>query len=56
MCYKRVGQAGVGMLYRYSRSLFDLRKLKAISLTKEVSFMEMQYGDDCAIVAHTHDR
>ena len=53
--HRTVGQAGITMRYRYSRNLFDLRKLKATSRTKEVSFMEMQYADDCAIVAHTHN-
>ena len=39
--------------YRMDRSLFDLKKLKARTKTQTVKFYEMQYVDDCALLAHT---
>lgn len=37
--------------YRTDRNLFDLRKLKAKTKVSKTSLLELQYADDCALVA-----
>ena len=44
---------GAHVSYRTDRSLFDLRKLKARTKTQVVRVYEMQYADDCALLAHS---
>ena len=39
--------------YRTDRNLFDLKKLKAKSKIIQCDIIELQYADDCALVAHT---
>ena len=41
----------VSINYRTDRSLFDLQKLKAKIKISRTSLLELQYPDDCAIVA-----
>ena len=41
--------------FRYDRSVFDLKKLKARTRCQQSSFMELQYADDCALIAHNAD-
>ena len=47
---------GINLTCRTYRSLFDLSKLKAKSKIMHSSFRELQYADDCALLAHSlHD-
>lgn len=45
--------SAVCLSFRYDRSLFDIRKLQAKTKCNGSSFMELQYADDCALVAHS---
>ena len=47
------GRCSIDLCYRFDRSLFDLSKLKAKSKVSCTSFRELQYADDCALVAHS---
>ena len=37
--------------YRTDRNLFDLQKLKAKTKISQTNLLELQYADDCALVA-----
>ena len=41
--------------YRLDRSLFDLQKLKSRTKTSEINFIEQQYADNCALLAHSEE-
>ena len=52
----RVGvNCGIFLNYRMDRSLFDLQKLKARTKTQSAWFLELQYADDCALLAHSQE-
>ena len=52
----RVGDnCGIQLTYRTDRSLFDLQKLKARTKTSNTWFQELQYADDCALLAHSRE-
>jgi exonuclease III len=56
MMHQQVAEvAGIHVSYRTDRSVFDLRKLQARTKTSLGHFCELQYADDCALVAHTVD-
>jgi len=42
---------GVGLTYRLDGSVFDLRRLKARTKVKYEEINELQYADDCALIA-----
>ena len=44
---------GIHLNYRTDRSLFDLKKLKAKTKISRTSLLELQYADDCALVAYS---
>ena len=41
----------ISLNYRTDRNLFDLQKLKAKTKISQTSLLELQYADDCALVA-----
>ena len=41
----------ISLNYRTDRSLFDLQKLKAKTKISQTNLLELQYADDCALVA-----
>ena len=43
----------ISLNYRTDRSLFDLPKLKSKSLISKTNILELQYADDCALVANS---
>ena len=43
----------VSIQYRHDGSLFNLRRLQAHTKTMTNQILELQYADDCALVAHT---
>ena len=45
--------AGAQMSFRTDRNLFDLKKLKARTKRKNTRVLELQFADDCTLVAHT---
>ena len=45
--------AKIVLNYRTDRNLFDLSKLKAKTKISQCDIIELQYADDCALVAHT---
>ena len=47
-------EAGIAVQFRLDGSLFNLRRLQANSKTTITRILELQYADDCAIVAHDH--
>ena len=51
--HRDAGGEGIGLRYRFDRSLFDLSKLKAKTKTRLEQIYELQYADDAAIVAHS---
>ena len=46
---------GVRVEYRLDGSLFNIRRLQAHTKTKTRQICELQYADDCAILAHSPD-
>ncbi|KAK3888740.1 hypothetical protein Pcinc_007215 [Petrolisthes cinctipes] len=44
---------GVGLTYRLDGSLFNLRRLQARTKTLSDKVFELQYADDCVLVAHS---
>ena len=46
-------ERGVGITYRLDGSVFNLTRLKARTKVSTDSITELQYADDCALVAHT---
>ncbi len=48
-------RAGVTLDYRLDGSLFNIRRLQASTKVTEEHILELQYADDCALVAHTPD-
>ena len=49
-------QAGIGIQFRLDGNLFNIRRLQANTKTTLSHILELQYADDCAIVAHSqHD-
>ena len=45
--------AGAHISFRTDRNLFDLKKLKARTKRKNTRVLELQYADDCTLIAHT---
>ena len=41
----------IGLNYRTDRNLFDVKKLKAKTKIQQTKLLELQYADDCALVA-----
>ena len=41
--------------YRLDRSLFDLQKLKSRTKTSDINIIELQYADDCALLANSEE-
>ena len=41
--------------YRLDGSLFNIRRLQARTRTKTRQIGELQYADDCAVLAHSPD-
>ena len=46
---------GVQVEYRLDGSLFNIRRLQAHTKTKLCQICELQYADDCAVLAHSPD-
>lgn len=46
---------GVQVEYRLDGNLFNIRRLQAHTKTKTCQISELQYADDCAILAHSPD-
>ncbi len=46
---------GVHVEYRLDGSLFNIRRLQARTKTKTRQICELQYADDCAVLAHSPD-
>ena len=46
-------ERGVGLTYRLDGSVFNLDRLKARTKVSRDLITELQYADDCALVAHT---
>ncbi len=46
---------GVHVEYRLDGSLFNIRRLQARTNTKTRQICELQYADDCAVLAHSPD-
>lgn len=46
-------QAGVTIDFRRDGNLFNFRKLQATTKLTSEKVIELQYADDCALVAHT---
>lgn len=46
---------GIDMQFRMDGKLFNLRRLKAKTLTTHMAILELQYADDNALVTHTED-
>ena len=46
-------ERGVGLTYRLDGSVFNLTRLKARTKVSKDSLTELQYADDCALVAHS---
>ena len=44
---------GVKIQFRLDGNLFNLRRLQAQTKTEIAHFLELQYADDCAVLAHT---
>ena len=54
LVHLKAGETGGAYVsYRIDRSLFDLKKLKARTKRHAVRIHEVQYADDCALLAHT---
>lgn len=45
--------SGVSLEYRLDGNLFNIRRLQAKTKLQSVHILELQYADDCALVAHT---
>lgn len=45
--------SGVSVVYSLDGSLFNSRRLQATTELHRVRILELQYADDCALVAHT---
>ena len=45
-------EAGIGVRYRLDGNLFNIRRLQANSKTSITRVLELQYADDCALLAH----
>ena len=48
-------ELGIGLTYRLDGSLFNLRRLQCPRKTSEGIITELQYADDCMLVAHSPD-
>ena len=46
-------EVGTVITYRFDGSLFDLKRLRAQKKVSHRSIRELQYADDCALIAHT---
>ena len=46
-------ECSIHLAYRLDGSLFNLRRLKARTKVSHETLYELQYADDCALVAHT---
>ena len=44
--------SGVTIRYRYDGSIFNLRRLNAVTKVQKVVANDLQYADDCKLVAH----
>ena len=44
---------GIPLTYRTDRNLFDLRKLQAKNMVRNITVRELLFADDCALAAHT---
>ena len=54
--HRAMGQEdGVHVEYRLDGSLFNIRRLQAHTKTKTRQICELQYADDCAVIAHSPD-
>lgn len=50
------GSTGVLVGNRLDGNLFNSRRHQASTKVKTVNIVELQYGEDCAFVAHIHQR
>lgn len=48
-----VEQVGVIIDFRLDGKLFNIRRLQATNNLSSENIIELQYADDCALVAHT---
>ena len=48
-------ELGIGLTYRLDGSVFNLRRLQCPTKTSEDLITELQYADDCMLVAHSPD-
>ena len=45
----------IQLKYRFDRNLFDYKKLKVKTKVSRTELLEIQYADDCALVADSLD-
>ena len=50
---RNAGNGSVHLVYRLDGSLFNLQRLKARTKVSHEHLSELQYADDCALIAHT---
>ena len=54
LCHQSIAQDDmIGIEFRLDGNLFNIRRLKAHTRTLINFILELQYADDCALVAHT---
>ena len=53
LSHQRTAEDQISIRYRLDGSLFNLRRLQAYTKTTLNNILELQYADDCALVAHT---
>ncbi len=56
LSHKALGTTdGIHIQFRLDGSLFNIRRLQAFTKTTKQHILELQYADDCALLAHTPD-
>ena len=56
LSHKALGTTdGIHLQFRLDGSLFNIRRLQALTKITKQHILELQYADDCALLAHTPD-